>query len=80
VRIYARWAARLASSLASWPIRDTNGSASGTVPIPGDRQRIVPSDPIFAGELLSAQGLLLPTAAPGLGHLTNVYRIRLMLP
>ncbi|MFT6082077.1 MAG: hypothetical protein ACJAYX_004194 [Planctomycetota bacterium] len=50
------------------------------MPIPGDRQRIVPSDPIFAGELLSAQGLLLPTAAPGLGHLTNVYRIRLMLP
>lgn len=40
----------------------------------------LPSDPIFAGELLSAQGLLLPTAAPGLGHLTNVYRIRLMLP
>lgn len=40
----------------------------------------LPADPAFVGELLSVQGLLLPTLTPGRGHLTNTYRIRLMQP
>ena len=43
-------------------------------------QLALPADPTFAGALLSVQGLLLPTATPGIGHLTNTERYRLMLP
>ena len=39
-----------------------------------------PNNPVFAGTLLSVQGLLLPTLTPGIGSLTNVYRMRLELP
>jgi len=40
----------------------------------------LPAAANLAGEQLSVQGLLLPTATPGQGNLTNVFRMRLLAP
>ena len=37
----------------------------------------LPTDPSFAGAQISVQGLLLPNAHPGLGNLTNTFRMQL---